>query len=152
MSECLWSTYTQQRVVCFQQVLVLGQPPFQTTSLCTSGDLAYVGGNWTRDIAFAGNSIPLTVRQGGRQPWGWERWGRECMAADRLCYMAAVAAANRLMEDNRTLLALLAPVMDQLVLLPLLQRPHPYTHHLTYPVVSAPCDSRNRPTSHYPCT
>jgi hypothetical protein len=49
---------------------VLGQPPFQTTSLSTSGDLAYVGGNWTRDIAFAGNSIPLTVRGGvGGDDW-----------------------------------------------------------------------------------
>lgn len=42
------------------QVLVLGRPPFHDTVLTTSGDLSYVGGNWTRDIAFAGNSIPLT--------------------------------------------------------------------------------------------
>jgi len=40
---------------------VLGRPPFHDTSLTTSGHLAYVGGNWTRDIAFAGTSIPLTV-------------------------------------------------------------------------------------------
>eukprot|EP00775_Hariotina_reticulata_P003633 gene3633-3894_t len=43
-----------------EQVLVLGQPPFHSTELTTSGELAYVGGNWTRDIAFAGTSIPLT--------------------------------------------------------------------------------------------
>jgi ABC-type Mn2+/Zn2+ transport system ATPase subunit len=49
-----------------QQVAVLGQPPFHATELTTSGQLAYVGGNWTRDIAFAGTSIPLTVRD-----WGW---------------------------------------------------------------------------------
>ena len=44
------------------EVLVLGRPPFHDTVLTTSGNLSYVGGNWTRDIAFAGNSIPLTVR------------------------------------------------------------------------------------------
>ncbi|WIA28855.1 hypothetical protein OEZ86_011381 [Tetradesmus obliquus] len=43
-----------------EQVLVLGRPPFHDTELTTSGHLAYVGGNWTRDIAFAGTSIPLT--------------------------------------------------------------------------------------------
>jgi len=43
------------------QVLVLGSPPFHATELTTSGQLTYVGGNWTRDIAFAGTSIPLTV-------------------------------------------------------------------------------------------
>lgn len=43
-------------------VSVLGRPPFHDTALTTCGDLSYVGGNWTRDIAFAGTSIPLTVR------------------------------------------------------------------------------------------
>eukprot|EP00955_Chlamydomonas_euryale_P029825 314337-Chlamydomonas_euryale.AAC.1 len=42
-------------------VHVLGRPPFSETQLTTSGDLSYVGGNWSRDIAFAGTSIPLTV-------------------------------------------------------------------------------------------
>lgn len=46
------------------QVAVLGGSPFHDTELTTSGQLAYVGGNWTRDIAFAGTSIPLTVRAG----------------------------------------------------------------------------------------
>ena len=40
---------------------MLGAPPFHATELTTAGELAYVGGNWTRDIAFAGTSIPLTV-------------------------------------------------------------------------------------------
>jgi ABC-type multidrug transport system fused ATPase/permease subunit len=48
-------------------VAVLGRPPFHDTQLTASGDLAYVGGNWTRDIAFAGTSVPLTVC--GRE-WG----------------------------------------------------------------------------------
>lgn len=51
------------------QVLVLGRPPFHDTELTTSGHLAYVGGNWTRDIAFAGTSIPLTVRTHTLQQW-----------------------------------------------------------------------------------
>ncbi len=41
---------------------VLGQPPFHATGLTSSGALSYVGGNWERDIAFAGYSIPLAVR------------------------------------------------------------------------------------------
>lgn len=50
-----------KHMVSREQVLVLGRPPFHDTELTTSGQLAYVGGNWTRDIAFAGTSIPLTV-------------------------------------------------------------------------------------------
>eukprot|EP00887_Chlorella_sp_A99_P000310 scaffold13.g310.t1 len=42
-------------------VRVLGQPPFHATHLTTSGTLSYIGGNWERDIAFAGYSIPLAV-------------------------------------------------------------------------------------------
>ncbi len=41
---------------------VLGRPPFQDTQLTTSGNLSYVGGTWQRDLAFAGNNVPLTVR------------------------------------------------------------------------------------------
>lgn len=40
-------------------VAVLGASPFHDTSLTTSGKLNYVGGNWERDVAFAGYSIPL---------------------------------------------------------------------------------------------
>jgi CCR4-NOT complex subunit CAF16 len=43
-------------------VNVLGRSPFHDTALTSGGDLSYVGGNWTRDIAFAGTAIPLTVR------------------------------------------------------------------------------------------
>jgi len=46
-----------------EAVSILGRPPFHDTTLTTAGDLAYVGGNWSRDIAFAGTSIPLTVRR-----------------------------------------------------------------------------------------
>lgn len=41
------------------EVAVLGSSPFHDTSLTTSGSLNYVGGNWERDVAFAGYSIPL---------------------------------------------------------------------------------------------
>jgi hypothetical protein len=60
------------------QVLVLGRPPFHDTELTTSGQLAYVGGNWTRDIAFAGTSIPLTVRAATRtqQQQRWHELGQ----------------------------------------------------------------------------
>ncbi|GAB4824174.1 hypothetical protein N2152v2_011220 [Parachlorella kessleri] len=40
-------------------VQVLGQPPFHAVHLTTSGALSYVGGNWERDVAFAGYSVPL---------------------------------------------------------------------------------------------
>lgn len=40
-------------------VSVLGLPPFHTTQLTMSGDLSYIGGSWNREVAFAGNSIPL---------------------------------------------------------------------------------------------
>ena len=42
-------------------VSVLGHPHFHASHLSSSGSLAYVGGNWERDIAFAGYSIPLAV-------------------------------------------------------------------------------------------
>jgi CCR4-NOT complex subunit CAF16 len=41
-------------------VQILGRPPFHDTALTTSGDLAYVGGSWARDVAFAGAAVPLT--------------------------------------------------------------------------------------------
>lgn len=40
-------------------VQVLGEPPFHATALTSSGELSYIGGNWERDIAFAGYAIPL---------------------------------------------------------------------------------------------
>ena len=42
-------------------VRVLGTSPFHDTTLAASGRLSYLGGNWDRDIAFAGYSIPLQV-------------------------------------------------------------------------------------------
>ena len=42
-------------------VRVLGCSPFHDTGLAASGRLSYLGGNWDRDIAFAGYSIPLQV-------------------------------------------------------------------------------------------
>lgn len=42
-------------------VSILGSGPFHDTELTSGGDLSYLGGNWTRDIAFAGYSIPLQV-------------------------------------------------------------------------------------------
>ena len=41
------------------KVLILGREAFYDTSLTSSGDLSYIGGNWQRDIAFAGYNIPL---------------------------------------------------------------------------------------------
>lgn len=42
-------------------VEVMGCSPFHETKLTCSGDLAYVGGNWERDVAFAGYRVPLQV-------------------------------------------------------------------------------------------
>lgn len=44
-----------------EAVTVLGVPPFHNTDLTASGRLSYLGGNWERDIAFAGYSIPMQV-------------------------------------------------------------------------------------------
>jgi CCR4-NOT complex subunit CAF16 len=40
-------------------VSVMGHPPFHATHLTTTGALSYIGGNWERDVAFAGYSVPL---------------------------------------------------------------------------------------------
>lgn len=42
-----------------EMVNILGSPPFYETHLTTAGQLSYIGGNWERDVAFAGYSIPL---------------------------------------------------------------------------------------------
>ncbi|KAG2431847.1 hypothetical protein HXX76_009340 [Chlamydomonas incerta] len=49
-----------KHMISEEAVRILGRAPFHDTGLTTSGDLAYIGGNWQRDIAFAGTSIPLT--------------------------------------------------------------------------------------------
>ena len=40
---------------------VLGRPPFHDLQLTMSGELAYVGGQWVREVAFAGYAVPLQV-------------------------------------------------------------------------------------------
>ncbi|XP_075265157.1 uncharacterized protein LOC142357394 [Convolutriloba macropyga] len=55
----LLKTLAGKHMVPDHMVRVLGKSAFHDTSLTTSGDLSYVGGNWTRDVAFAGYSIPL---------------------------------------------------------------------------------------------
>lgn len=42
-------------------VRVLGRSAFHDTSLTSSGDLAYLGGEWRRDVAFAGFDVPLQM-------------------------------------------------------------------------------------------
>ncbi len=49
-----------KHMVSEDAVRVLGRPSFHDTQLTSSGHLSYIGGNWQRDIAFAGTSIPLT--------------------------------------------------------------------------------------------
>jgi hypothetical protein len=49
-------------------VRVLGEPPFHAVQLVSGGALSYVGGNWERDVAFAGYSVPLAVRTGPARP------------------------------------------------------------------------------------
>lgn len=43
-----------------ESVQVLGRPVFHDTALTASGVLTYIGGNWQRDVAFAGYGVPLT--------------------------------------------------------------------------------------------
>ena len=50
-----------KHMVSENAVTILGEPPFHATTLTAAGKLAYLGGNWDRDIAFAGYSIPLQV-------------------------------------------------------------------------------------------
>ena len=40
-------------------VRVLGRPAFHDLQLVASGQLSYLGPQWRRDIAFAGNNIPM---------------------------------------------------------------------------------------------
>uniref|UniRef100_A0A061RZU5 CCR4-NOT complex subunit CAF16 n=1 Tax=Tetraselmis sp. GSL018 TaxID=582737 RepID=A0A061RZU5_9CHLO len=55
----LLKTLAGKHMVPETMIRVLGSSAFHDTSLTTSGDLSYVGGNWTRDVAFAGLSVPL---------------------------------------------------------------------------------------------
>ncbi|EFN51694.1 hypothetical protein CHLNCDRAFT_139944 [Chlorella variabilis] len=40
-------------------VRILGRPAFHDIQLVASGDLSYLGPQWRRDIAFAGNNVPM---------------------------------------------------------------------------------------------
>ncbi|KAK9292294.1 hypothetical protein L1049_020258 [Liquidambar formosana] len=42
-------------------VLVLGRSAFHDTALTSSGDLCYLGGEWRRDVAFAGFDVPIQM-------------------------------------------------------------------------------------------
>ena len=54
-------------------VSVLGRDAFRDTSLTCGGDLSYIGGNWQRDIAFAGATTLHQVFACFRHRWhqGW---------------------------------------------------------------------------------
>lgn len=55
----LLKTLAGKHMVPEHMVRVMGESAFHATALTTSGALAYVGGNWTRDVAFAGYAVPL---------------------------------------------------------------------------------------------
>ncbi|XP_051123517.1 ABC transporter I family member 20 [Andrographis paniculata] len=42
-------------------VKVFGRSAFHDTALCTSGDLSYLGGEWRREVAFAGFEVPIQM-------------------------------------------------------------------------------------------
>ncbi|KAM1160157.1 hypothetical protein ACFX19_033806 [Malus domestica] len=42
-------------------VRVLGRSAFHDTTLTGSGDLSYLGGEWRRDVAFAGFDVPIQM-------------------------------------------------------------------------------------------
>ncbi|GAV69448.1 AAA_21 domain-containing protein, partial [Cephalotus follicularis] len=42
-------------------VRVLGRPAFHDTGLTSSGDLCYLGGEWRREVAFAGFDVPIQM-------------------------------------------------------------------------------------------
>ncbi|XP_031486707.1 ABC transporter I family member 20 [Nymphaea colorata] len=44
-----------------EMVRVLGRSAFHDTNLSASGDLCYLGGEWRRDIAFAGFEVPIQM-------------------------------------------------------------------------------------------
>merc|ERR1711966_117965 len=42
-----------------ETITVCGGSPFHDTALTCSGEISYIGGAWTKDVAFAGNDMPL---------------------------------------------------------------------------------------------
>ena len=55
----LMSIIAGKHMVDKSAVRVLGKPPFHATELIASGKLAYIGGTWQRDIAFAGYNVQM---------------------------------------------------------------------------------------------
>eukprot|EP00201_Polytomella_parva_P000047 CAMPEP_0175039184 /NCGR_PEP_ID=MMETSP0052_2-20121109/387_1 /TAXON_ID=51329 ORGANISM="Polytomella parva, Strain SAG 63-3" /NCGR_SAMPLE_ID=MMETSP0052_2 /ASSEMBLY_ACC=CAM_ASM_000194 /LENGTH=243 /DNA_ID=CAMNT_0016300897 /DNA_START=346 /DNA_END=1077 /DNA_ORIENTATION=+ len=43
-----------------ESVKVLGRSPFYDSQLTVNGTISYIGGNWQREVAFAGYSVPLS--------------------------------------------------------------------------------------------
>jgi len=48
-----------KHMVSKEAVTVLGRPVFHDVALTSSGQLSYIGGDWQRDVAFAGYNVPL---------------------------------------------------------------------------------------------
>ncbi|PIA38015.1 hypothetical protein AQUCO_02900095v1 [Aquilegia coerulea] len=48
-------------------VRVLGRSAFHDTALTSSGDLCYLGGEWRRDVAFAGFDVPIQMDVGAEK-------------------------------------------------------------------------------------
>ncbi|KAL5700349.1 ABC transporter I member 20 [Ranunculus cassubicifolius] len=48
-------------------VRVLGRSAFHDTALTSSGDLCYLGGEWRRDVAFAGFDVPIAMDVGAEK-------------------------------------------------------------------------------------
>ncbi|CAH9064147.1 unnamed protein product [Cuscuta epithymum] len=42
-------------------VRILGRSAFHDTALTSSGDLCYLGGEWRREVAFAGFEVPIQM-------------------------------------------------------------------------------------------
>ncbi|XP_050375582.1 ABC transporter I family member 20-like [Argentina anserina] len=50
-----------KHMVDLSMVRVLGRSAFHDTALTSSGDLSYLGGEWRRDVAFAGFDVPIQM-------------------------------------------------------------------------------------------
>ncbi|CAA6653887.1 unnamed protein product [Spirodela intermedia] len=50
-----------KHMVGVDMVRVLGRSAFHDTTLTSSGDLSYLGGEWRRDVAFAGFEVPIQM-------------------------------------------------------------------------------------------
>ncbi|KAJ7529303.1 hypothetical protein O6H91_15G043200 [Diphasiastrum complanatum] len=50
-----------KHIVHPNMVRILGRSAFHDTALTASGDLSYLGGEWRRDVAFAGFDVPIQM-------------------------------------------------------------------------------------------